>query len=194
MSKEDINKLERWLKRRPENATVLRCSARSLGQLQVVRELVSDTSANDYHDIAVTLFEDCSDWADTKEKEVRFLIQWLENDRPIATREMVISPLNSDGLPPIDGSLESLVASLHATGLQKDQMLINMTKAMVEIVIRVSEAFQGRMDHVHVQEQENLKLREALIETAATDDEWKKEVVGLIKGFLPGMISKNPGA
>lgn len=191
MSKEDIQKLERWLKRQPDNATVLRCSARSLGQLVTVRELVAESAAKDHHSLAETLFEDCSDWADSKEKEVRFLIQWLDIDRPIATKEMVISPLNSDGSIAIDGSLESLVASLHATGLQKDQMLINMTKAMVEIVIRVSEAFQGRMDHVANQEAENLKLREALIDSTRDDDEWKKEVFGIIKGLLPAAIAKN---
>lgn len=188
---EDINKLDRWLKRKPENASVLRCSARSLGQQITVRELIAAAEIEDTKGVATGLYEDCEDWADSKEKDTRFLLQWLDGDRTIATKEIVMSPLNSDGQTGFDG-LEGLVAAQAATGLQKDQMLINMTKAMVEIVIRVSEAFQGRMDHVHVQEAENLKLREALIEAASGDDEFKKEVLSFIKGFLPAVLPKPP--
>lgn len=188
---EDINKLDRWLKRKPENATILRCSARSLGQMITVRELIAATEIEDTHGVATGLYEDCEDWADSKEKDVRFLLEWLDNDRTIATKEMVMSPLNSDGHAGFDG-LEGLIAAQAATGLQKDQMLINMTKAMVEIVIRVSESIQGGIDRSASREQENFKLREALLEAAAGDDEFKKEMIGFLKGFLPAVLPKPP--
>ena len=192
MSKEDINKLERWLKRQPQNATALRCSARSLGQTITVRELVAETECSDYAGIAQGLYEDCEDWADSKEKDCRFLIEWIAEDRPIATKELVMSPLNSDGTNLLDHGLEGLIAAQAATGLEKDKMLINMTKAMVEIVIRVSESIQGGIVQSHARETENFKLREALLEATAGDDEFKKEVVGLLKGFLPAILPRPP--
>jgi hypothetical protein len=191
-SKEDISKLERWLKRQPHNATVLRCSARSLGQIITVRELVAETECSDYNGLAKGLYEDCEDWADSKEKDTRFLIEWLAEDRPIATKELVMSPLNSDGTNILEHGLEGLIAAQAATGLQKDEMLIKMTKAMVEIVIRVSESIQAGIAVSHSREQENFKLREALLDAAAGDDEFKKEVLGFVKAFLPAVLPKSP--
>lgn len=191
-NKEDINKLERWLKRQPENATVLRCSARSLGQNVVVRELVAESECNDYASLAQGLWEDCEDWADSKEKDCRFLIEWIAEDRPIATKELVMAPLNSDGSNLLDHGLEGLVAAQASVGLEKDKMLINMTKAMVEIVIRVSESIQSSIERSGSRETENFRLREALLEAAAGDDEFKKEMIGLLKGFLPAILPRPP--
>lgn len=191
MSKrEDLAKLERWLKRKPDESTVLRVSARSLGQQITVREMVAETESKDPEGLAVGIYEDCEDWADSKEKEVRFLLEWLADNRPVATKELVMHPLNSDGIPSFDGSLEGILASQAATLLQKDQMIINMTKTMVDIVVRVSESIQVGVDRTHIREQENFQLREALLEAASGDDEFKREMFAFFKNILPAMIPK----
>ncbi len=193
MSKQDTDTLARWLERQPENATALRVSTRSLASMETVIEHVAeDLNSDGRHSLAQAIVEDTNNWADTEKKECHFLIQWLAGERVLATKKRIVSPLSDDGGMQIDGSFESLIASMQVASIEKDKMLINMTKAMVEIIVRVSEAFQGRMDQLTVQETENLKLREALIESNVADDEWKKEVFGLLKSLLPNVVVKAP--
>lgn len=190
MTKDDINYLERWLSRKPENATALRVSARSLGSLVSVREHVAEEMKKDARlNLAKEIFEDCNVWADQAQKETTFLIQWLDGERPIATQHFKVAPLNEGlgNMPVIDGSAESILSCLQAANIRKDEEMIKMMQAVSNMLANQAEALQATTDHRNSLERENLRLKEALLEKADDDSEWKKEMLQIVKGFLPAV-------
>jgi hypothetical protein len=197
MSKELVNFLERWLDRKPESATSLRVSAKSLGSLVTVSEHVSEEMQKDARfNLAKTINEDCSMWADQAQKETLFLVQWLDGEKPVATQHFKVSPLNEGigGLPALDGSTESILSCLQAANIRKDEEMIKMMQAVSNLLVNQAEAQQATISHQNSLERENLRLKEAMIEKDEADSEWKKELVGIVKGFLPAVIQNTSKA
>lgn len=196
-NKKSTKSLERWLDRQPPEATVLRVSARSLGQMVTVSEhLASELDKSACTSLAIAIVEDCDDWADQEGKECKFLIQWFDGDqRPIGTRQHRAAPLNEDytGGITIDGSPESLLATIQAGSIRKDELLMQMAQSVVKMVCQVSDAFQGRIERGAVTDAENLQLKEALLEASTEDNEWKKQTLELLKALIPTAIIKNQG-
>lgn len=143
--------------------------------------------------LAKATYEDCAMWADQAQKETTFYVQWMEGDRPIATQHFKVSPLNDgiDGLP-VDGSTESILANLQAANLRKDEEIIKIMQAVSNMLVQQAETSQAVIEHRMALERENLQLKEMLIEKNEDDSEWKKEVLGVIKGFVPALVAKNP--
>lgn len=189
-NKDDINKLENWLARKPDTATILRVSVRSIGGQITISELVAEPITKESaFNLAKAIVEDCNSWADEAQKESVFLLQWLDGERPVATRHLKVSPLNEgiDGLPAIDGSTESILASLQAANIRKDEEVIRIMQAVGGLLTNHAEALQATIERTNVLERENLRLKEALIEKSDDDAEWKKEMLSIVKGFLPAV-------
>jgi hypothetical protein len=196
MNKDDINLLERWLNRKPDTATILRISAKSMGSTVVLAEHVAEEMKKDARlNLAKNIFEDCYSWADEAQKETNFFIQWLaEGERPVGTKQFKVSPLNENinGMPPIDGSAESILSCLQAANLQKDEKIIRIMEAFSNLLVNQAEAIQSTAEHKHSLEAENLRLKEALLDKEDEDAAWKKEMVGFLKGLIPANLPKNP--
>lgn len=192
MNKADINKLENWIQRKPDEATVLRVSVRSVGGMTVLLELVAEPITKETSfDLAKSIGQDCADWTDEAQKDTTFLLQWLEGERPIGTRHLKMSPLN-EGLNngfAIDGTVESMLASLQAANVRKDEEVIRIMQAVGGLLSNHAEALQATIEQRNYLERENLRLKEALIEKTDDDQEWKKEMITMVKTYLPVITS-----
>lgn len=166
--------IEQMLSYVPSSATLLRVSAKSLGMLQTVIERTREECEQmDRKELAQHVLKATEQWTDSQQRETVFLIQWItDTDRPVSTLPFRVSPANGTmaGLPPIDGSFESLLAGMQAASQAKDKLMIEQLRAMTELFIRMVESLQGRLEVSDHRDQENRELKQVLLEAQSIDD------------------------
>jgi hypothetical protein len=192
MTTKSSNNIERWLTRKPESATTLRVSAKSLGTLQTVLELSAVELANGKRESASEdILDSCEAWTSSQGKEVQFLAQWLtDDDRPVLTLPFRIAPSNQSisGLPPIDGSLESLIASLQATGIAREKLTIELLSTCVGFFQSMLESSQTRIAFLEGQDLEVRRLKQELVDVNNSTGELASDNANQV--WIKGVIEK----
>lgn len=167
--------MTRWLERRPESADTLRIVEQRLTHQEIVVEYsATEIEKIGTGDLAEGVLEETEAWAESKQKVIPFVAIWLSNDREVKTRHFKIFPdsidgANMTGLPAPDGSIESMIASLHAAAIRKDQIQINMMESVVGLFLQLVEHMQQRIHHLESQEIEVRKLKGDLLELTSGD-------------------------
>lgn len=187
MNKQLVNWLENWLGRKPPTATILRVTVKGMGSRDTISEHVGEEMEKDARlALATAIVEDCERWADSNQKETTFYVQWLEGELIKATQFFKVSPLN-DGIQGavIDGSPESIISCLQAANLQMNEEIRKVIRTVSDLLVQQSEALQANVELRQKLENENLKLKEALLESSENDSAWKKELISTVKGLLP---------
>ena len=178
--------------RKPESATTLRVSAKSLGTLQTVLELSAVELANGKRESASEdILDSCEAWTSSQGKEVQFLAQWLtDDDRPVLTLPFRIAPSNQSipGLPPIDGSLESLIASLQATGIAREKLTIELLSTSVGFFQSMLESAQTRIAFLEGQDLEVRRLKQELVDVNNSTGELASDNANQV--WIKGVIEK----
>lgn len=180
--------IERWLSRKPESATTARVSAIALGASQTVVELsAKEIDATKHGELAEEILDSTEAWAASRNKETSFLASWLDGERPVLSLPFRITPQNSQlvGLPAIDGSLESLIATLQATGIQQHRLMIDMAKSVVELILSVVDSQQNRIHFLEGQEIEVRRLKNELSDIATSNDDQRfNKITNLVEKYI----------
>lgn len=191
-----VSRLTRWIERKPESADTLRLVVEMLAKQDLVLEYSSEeVDRLGAGAVAQGMFEECEIWAETKAKIVPFKAQWIADNREVSSRPFKVIPdslngVGQTGLPPIDGTAESWLASLQAASLRKDQILITQMEAVAGLFLQLVEHQQQRISWLEGQELEARKLREDMIELTRGDQESEARFARLMSVLEKGLQAK----
>lgn len=165
-----VSTLARWIERKPESADTLRVVEQKLVRNDLVVEYTSDeVEKMGSAETAETILEECEVWAENKIKITPFTAIWIADSREVKTRHFKVFPesvgnAGNTGLPEADGSLEALIASLHANANRKDQILINMMESVVGLFMQLVGHMGNRIEHLESQEIEFRRWKTDILE------------------------------
>lgn len=186
-----LGPVERLLSRKPDAATSLKVTAVTLGSISTVMELSEKDFESEGDGLASSILDTCDAWVLSRRKETPFFVSWFDRDRPIMQLPLRISPPDTQfsGLPPIDGSLESLIATLQATGIQQHKLMIEMAQAVVSLILNVVESQQARIQFLEGQEIEVRRLKNELSDIAtSTDDQRFNKITTLVEQWIKSRL------
>lgn len=164
--------IKRWLSSPPDNAHMCRLTTRHRGEIKNVIEFPKLEIESLGPERAVEKILDAAEsYTDGLGKELFFDGQWLDSlNHNVKGIEFRILPTNGVSGFPTDGTPESWSAQLQAFSAQKDRAMLDMMRAMSDLIIQQSVATRDKLESLEVREAELLQLKQVMIETKAGDE------------------------